>query len=71
MCCFYSRELFYIIVNSFLIGYLIVTNRINSCSRWAVSTELLLIPLISNLYYLGAVAVFFRGCRWIWCMDYE
>ena len=32
MCYFYSRGLFYIIVNSFLIGYLIVTNRINSLS---------------------------------------
>lgn len=59
MCYFYSRGLLYIIVNSILIGYIIITNRINSCSRWAISTGLLLIPLISNLYYLGAVTIFF------------
>lgn len=58
MCYFYSRGLFYIIVNSILIGYLILANQINSCSRWAISTGFLLIPLISNLYYPGAVTVF-------------
>ena len=70
MCCLYSKGLFYVIVNSILIGYLVITNRINTCTRWAISIGLLLIPLIANLYYLGAVAVFFLEaavgfCVWV------
>ena len=59
MFCFYSGELFYIIVNSALIGYLIIANRVKSCLRWAISTGFLLIPLIVNLCYVGSVVTFF------------
>lgn len=59
MCYFYSRGLLYIIVNSALVGYLIITDRISSCSRWAISTGILLVPLIANLFYMGSVSTFF------------
>ncbi|MBS6588292.1 MAG: serine/threonine protein kinase [Coprococcus sp.] len=72
MCYFYSRGLFYIIVNSILIGYLIIAKRVKSCLRWAISTGLLLIPLIANLFYMGSVATFFLEAAvgaGVWCMN--
>lgn len=59
MCYFYSKGLFFIIIDSALIGYLIIAKRVKSCLRWAISTGLLLIPLIANLFYMGSAATFF------------
>lgn len=56
--CYYSGELLYIIVNSALIGYLLIVNRVKSCLRWAISTGILLVPLIVNLCYMGSVVIF-------------